>query len=688
MDVPPARAPGSDVPEQPYVPASTRLPEITAKGVILGLLIAVLLGAANTYLGLKAGLTVAASIPAAVVSLAVLKAFRRHNILENNIVQTVASAGTSVASGAIFTIPALVLLGYWQRLHYWETTFIVIVGGLLGVLFSVPIRRALVVEERLPFPEGFATAEVLKAGEKGGTGIGALVLGGALGAVFKVLQGAFRFWKEDPTATLSLGSRSVMGLGFNLQPALLGVGVIVGLPIASLVFLGGVLGWVVGIPLYTQFAHDVYNAAASGGPSLFDQAGGSTDLLPAVVWSKRIRYIGVGAMLVGGLWSLVKLRKPLTAAVMQGVRSARAGKGDAEVPRTEKDLPFSLVGLGAIVLAVPMAFLFNAVLGNLAAAVVIALIMIVVGFLFSAVGGYLAGIVGSSNSPVSGVTILALLSACLALLAFAVTGDVGPPAAIIVAAVVCVAASISGDNLQDLKAGHMLGATPWKQQAMIMVGAVASAFAIAPVIQTLIDGEARLGNVSATAPLGGIAAPQANLMATLSKAVFSAEGLSVQAPMIWIGAGLAVVLIVTDFLLKRAGSPFGTPVMPVAVGIYLPVGTSVPIFIGGLAAWLGERAYRKWRRFDETGLVRADWREAAESGGRMAVLFASGLIAGEAILGIITAFLVAQDVPTGFDAGFRHDWAGIAMLLYFVFLAWYVAVRPALALRRKDRQEG
>ncbi|MEA3202944.1 MAG: hypothetical protein QOI63_610, partial [Thermoplasmata archaeon] len=609
MDAPPRQERTDSA--QPYVPAYASLAEVTVKGVLLGLVLAVLLGAANTYLGLKAGLTVAASIPAAVVSLAVLKAFRRHNILENNIVQTIASAGTSVASGAIFTIPALVILGYWQRLHYWETTFIVVVGGLLGVLFSVPIRRALVVEEKLPFPEGFATAEVLKAGEKGGTGIGALILGGALGAVFKVLQGAFRFWKEDPTATLNLGSKSVLGLGFNLQPALLGVGVIVGLPIASLVFLGGVLGWVVGIPLYTQFAGDVYHTAANGAPSLFDLAGGK-ELLPAIVWSKRIRYIGVGAMLVGGLWSLVKLRKPLTAAVMQGLRSARGGKGDAAVPRTERDLPFSLVGLGAILLAVPMGFLFNHVLGNLGAALIIAVVMIVVGFLFSAVGGYLAGIVGSSNSPVSGVTILALLSACLALLAYGVTGSIGPPAAIILAAVVCVAASISGDNLQDLKAGYMLGATPWKQQVMIMVGAVASAFAIAPVIQTLING----AGATADAPLGNIAAPQANLMATLSKALFSAEGLSVQAPMIWVGAALAVVLIVTDFLLKRAGSPFGTPVMPVAVGIYLPVGTSVPIFVGGLAAWLGERAYRRWRHYGEDGLVRADWHHATEAGGR------------------------------------------------------------------------
>ncbi|HUR26079.1 MAG TPA: oligopeptide transporter, OPT family [Candidatus Thermoplasmatota archaeon] len=664
----------------PHVPAHHSIAEITFKGLLLGLVLAVLLGAANTYLGLKAGLTVAASIPAAVVSLAVLKLFRRRTILENNIVQTIASAGTSVASGAIFTIPALILLGYWERLHYWETTFIVIVGGLLGVLFSVPIRRALVVEEKLPFPEGQATGEVLKAGEAGGVGIQALLLGGVLGAAYKVLQGGLRFWREGPTGTIPLGSRSVLGIGFNLSPALMGVGVIIGLPIASLVFLGGVLGWVVGIPLYTQFAGDVYSAA-HGAPSLFDVAG-SSDALPAVIWSRRIRYIGVGAMLVGGLWSLVKLRKPLTRAIVAGVRSAGRSGGDAgTVPRTERDLPFTLVGLGAIVLAVPMAMLFNAVLGSLAVAIVIAVLMLVVGFLFSAVGGYMAGIVGSSNSPVSGVTILALLASCLALLAFAVAPDVGPPAAIFVAAVVCVAASISGDNLQDLKAGRILGSTPWKQQLMIMVGAIASAFAIAPVIQTLIDG----AGATPDQPLGNIAAPQANLMATLASAVFSDEGLSVQAPMIVVGALLAIVLIVTDWLLAKRGSAFRTPVMPVAVGIYLPVGTSVPIFVGGLAAWAGERWYRRAK--EHGGRL---WADAATNGGRMAILFASGLIAGEAILGIATAFLAANGYhvelgPASFDAfsaGERHDWGGFLLLAYLVFMAWYVAIRPGLQQRR------
>ena len=657
--------------EEPYIPASQTLPEITLKGILLGIVLAVLLGAANVYLGLKAGLTVAASIPAAVMSLAVLRIFRRHNILENNIVQTIASAGTSVASGAIFTIPALILLGTWSRLDYGITTFVVVVGGLLGVLFSVPIRRALVVEERLPFPEGRATGEVLKAGAKGGTGVMALAIGAVGGAVYKVLQGGLRFWKEDPTATLRLGDRSVLGVGFNLQPALMGVGAIIGLPIASLVFLGGVLGWVVGIPLYTQFAGDVYGATSSGAPSLFTLAG-SHDALPGVVWSRRIRYIGVGAMLVGGLWSIVKLRKPLSRAVAQGLRSTRA-KGAEEVPRTERDLPFSLVSFGAIFLAVPMSFLFWWFSGSIAIAVTMGAIMLVTGFLFSAVGGYMAGIVGSSNTPISGVTILALLSACIALVLFGATADIGPPTAVMVAAVIAVAGSISGDNLQDLKAGHMLGATPRKQQWMIMVGAVASAFVVAPVIQVLIDGS----GPTAAAPLGNIQAPQANLMASLSGAIFSPAGLVDQQWMIVVGALLAVGLIVTDTLLKRAGAAFGTPVMPVAVGIYLPVGLSVPIFVGGLAAYLAERWYRA-RTKRMAAKEKAGWLETTEAGVRNGILFASGLIAGEAILGIGTAFLAANGMTMGFDAHDRHTWAGLLLLGYLVFLVWYLTIRPGL----------
>ncbi|MES2153625.1 MAG: oligopeptide transporter, OPT family [bacterium] len=676
----------------PYIPANVNLPEITIKGIVLGIVLAVLLGAANTYLGLKAGLTVAASIPAAVMSLAVLRLFRKHNILENNMVQTIASAGTSVASGAIFTIPALILLGYWEELHYWDTTFIIIIGGLMGVLFSVPIRRALIVEENLPFPEGLATGEVLKAGEKGGTGVGALFLGGALGAFHKILGGGFRLWNNEPTWTARLGGNTVAGLGFNPQPALVGVGLIIGLPIAILVFLGGVLGWFVGIPLYSALAHDagtIFETVRQGAIDTFakhhitptgQQIDDATfDDLPGYIWSKRIRYVGVGAMLVGGLWSLVKLRKPLSRAVMQGIRSTRGPAGvDAAVPRTERDLPFSLVGMGSVILAIPMAVLFYLLTSRIEVALVTGLIMLVTGFLFSAVGGYMAGIVGSSNSPISGVTILALLAACLALLTMGVSQSIGPPIAVMVAGVIAVAGSISGDNLQDLKAGHMLGATPRKQQLMIILGAVASAFFIAPVIQTLINGEHVAASAAAADRLGTIQAPQANLMAALSNGIFSPDGFNMgQRWMMVAGAALAVVLIITDRLLKKAGSKWGTPVMPVAVGIYLPVGTSVPIFVGGVAAWLIERFYN--RRLSLGGnSLRERWTELKEMGGRLAILFGSGLIAGEAILGIITAYLAAQGYTLGYDGKEAYEWLGLALLGAFTVVGWYVSIRPGL----------
>lgn len=674
----------------PFIPANQSLPEITVKGLILGIILAVLLGAANTYLGLKAGLTVAASIPAAVMSLAVLRLFRKHNILENNMVQTIASAGTSVASGAIFTIPALILMGYWKELHYWDTTFIIIVGGLMGVLFSVPIRRALIVEENLPFPEGLATGEVLKAGETGGTGVGALFLGGGLGAVFKVVGSGFRMWRDEPTWTVRMGGETVAGFGFNPQPALVGVGLIIGLPIAILVFLGGALGWFVGVPLYSWLAHDghqlfltlqqatldaFHKKGVNPSPTQLDNA--TYDDWPGYIWSKRIRYVGVGAMLVGGLWSLVKLRKPLTRAISQGVRSTRTSTGaPADVPRTERDLPFSLVGMGSIVMAIPMAVLFYLLTNRIDVALVTGLIMVVTGFLFSAVGGYMAGIVGSSNSPISGVTILALLAACLALLVLGVTDSIGPPIAVMVAAVIAVAGSISGDNLQDLKAGHMLGSTPRKQQLMIIVGAVASAFFIAPVIQTLINGENVAADALPADRLGTIAAPQANLMSALSNGIFSPDGFNPgQKWMMAAGAALAVVLIITDRLLKKAGSKWGTPVMPVAVGIYLPLGTSVPIFVGGLAAWAIERYYNRNLAAAGTSL-RGRWHALREMGGRLAILFGSGLIAGEAILGIATAFLAAQGLTLGFSGKEAFDVVGLGIIFIFVGIAYIVAIRP------------
>lgn len=683
------------VDEGPYIPASQSLPEITLKGVVLGLFLAVLLGAANTYLGLKAGLTVAASIPAAVLSLGVLRLFRNSNILENNMVQTIASAGTSVASGALFTIPALLILGKWDTVHYWEVTLIAITGGLLGVLFTVPIRRALIIEEKLPFPEGLATGEVLKAGATGGAGVGALLLGGLAGAGYKGLQSIAGLWHEGVSATVAFGNRSVLGMGITMSAALMGVGVIVGLSIAILVFAGGVIGWFVGIPLYSLLADDVYNSVTLDDgtvvPALVDSAAASMQDLPTHIWSRRIRYMGVGAMLVGGIWSLVKLRKPLTRAVMQGIRATKKGQaGSQEIPRTEREFPFLGVGLGILVLAIPMFLYYNFFLGGQAAiAGALVAIMLVTGFLFSAVGAYMAGLVGSSNTPISGVTILTLLAAAFTLLAFGIEAPIGPAAAIVVAAVICVAGSIAGDNLQDLKAGHMLGATPWKQQLMLMVGAVASAFFLAPIMQTLINGAVKASKLPVHEAIGSpsLPAPQSGLMAAVSDAIFPQIGKAgLPLHMVAIGAGIAVVLILINTLLENSKVSFRTPVMPVAVGIYLPVGLSIPILIGGLAAFFAERFYTRRSRQEATKEGAKRWNLLGELGNRTGILFASGLIAGEAILGILGSVFIVAEIQTNAIPGAVAEhtwWAGLVLLGYLVFLAYYVSIRPGLKAKEQ-----
>lgn len=662
----PARTKAQSEPdgEGPFVPASVSYKEVTLKAVLLGILLSVVLGAANTYLGLKAGLTVAAAIPAAVVSLGVLKLFREHNVLENNMVQTIASAGTAVASGILFTIPALLLMKtaagqpVWGHVHYLETTAIGLVGGILGVLFTVPLRKALIVEERLAFPEGVATAEVLKAGTSGG-GIGALLLGGGLGAAYKFLQSGVNLFSESTLYVQRFGSRVAAGIGTALSPALLGVGFIIGLRVATLVFAGGVLGWMVGLPFVTgllspeQMAADIpatHKCAA-------DILSGITDKVANCAFRFEVRYLGVGAMLVGGVWSLVKLRKPLARAVRQGIQSARGGAGPRqEVPRTEVELSPLATYSGIALMLVPMFFFYAFVTDwNWGVAAIMALIMAVTGFLFSAVGAYMAGLVGSSNNPISGVTILTLLVSAFTLKGLGLLPDVGAAASIFVAAIIAVAGSIASDNLQDLKAGYMLGATPRKQQAMIAIGAAVSAFFIAPVIEILVNGT--------EGGMAGLNAPQANLMASISGGIFSPDVAGLPYPIIGIGMLIAVALIVADLLLQRRNSSFRIPVMAVAVGIYLGIEATAPIFLGGLFAWAAGRTFRR-----RTG-------SEMPEGNNPGVLFASGLIAGEALVGILVAALVGTGVTLRTPAAPLLGLPGLALLLYLGFVMWHMVAR-------------
>lgn len=587
------------------------LPELTIRSILLGVLLSVILAGANAYLGLFAGMTVSASIPAAVISMGIFKLLKKSNVLENNIVQTAASAGESLAAGVIFTFPALILMNFWQEYNYLWVTLIAGFGGLLGVLFTIPLRRSLIIEEKLQFPEGVATAEVLETGEKGGQGLKTIIKAAVVGAVYKLGAGKlFGLFPEVLEGARSMGT-SVAYLGSNLSPALISVGYIVGLNIAILIFLGGAANWLVAIPLIS-----VHAGGCPEGMAAADWA--------YQLWSTKTRYIGVGAMLIGGLWTIFHMRRSLISGVLSGLKAYRqAAPGTAVIERTEKDMAMKWILILIIASIVPLFLIYQVFVQQIHVSLIMAAVMLVIGFVFSAVAGYMAGLVGSSNNPISGVTISTVLVSAL-LLVFLLGSDSvnGPAAAIIVGSVVCCAAAIAGDNMQDLKAGHILGATPWKQQVMQIVGTLSAALVIAPVLTILLKAYGFEGHASAKE--GALAAPQAGLMAAVARGVFAKD-----LPWMYIAIGFAaaIAIIAADLWLQRQKSLFRMPVLAVAIGIYLPFELSVPIFIGGLL----HRAIGKTLKKRKVSI------EHTEEANRTGLLFASGLITGEALMGILMA---------------------------------------------------
>jgi putative OPT family oligopeptide transporter len=645
----------------PYVAAGTFLPEITSRAVVLGVLLSVIMAAANAYLGLFAGITVSASIPAAVISMAILRFFRDSNILENNIVQTSASAGESLAAGVIFTVPALIILKAWSAFNYWEVTIIAGLGGVLGVLFTIPLRRALIVDNPLRFPEGVATAEVLKVGETGG-GITYLVSAAAIGALFKIGGTGLLLWGSVLQYARFIGG-SVLYFGTNLSPALIGVGYIVGLNIAILIFLGGVLNWYVAIPITAAVRHIPVEG---------------TDALTAAngLWSTQTRYLGVGAMVVGGVWALIKVRKSLLGGIKSGFEAySRLRAGDqTSIVRTERDTPMHWVGVTLAVSAIPLFFVFNHAIGHLGVALAMSLIMLMAGFVFSSVAGYMAGLVGSSNNPISGVTIATILTSAVLLAAFLGTDSaIGPAAAVLIGAVVACAGAIAGDNMQDLKAGRLVGATPFKQQIMQTVGVLAAAFVMAPVLTLLLHAYG-IGAQTAEHP-NPLSAPQATLMAAVAGGVF---GGGLPWTMVAIGMAIAVAVIALDLVLETRKSTFRTPVLAVAVGIYLPLQLSVAMFLGGLTAWVTGRFFRRERINAPDQSARL--REARATGDRNGLLFAAGLITGEALLGIILAvpIVIAQRPdPLAFWGVHDGSATGVILLAVVIYVLYRIVVSPA-----------
>jgi len=722
---------------EPYIPASTNLPELTIGTMLLGAVLSVVLGGANAYLGMFAGMTVSASVPAAVISMAIFRAIRRGNILQNNGVQTAAASGEGLASGVIFTLPAVVILGTWSHFNYLETTLIAGFGGILGVLFTIPLRRALIIDQPLQFPEGVATAEVLKVGAEGGGGVGVLVLTGVVGAVIKVGSGGLKLWAEVAAFGTSLGSGGTAAaagktgvpayFGSNASPALLSVGYIVGFNVALVIFAGAVLNRWVALPLFAAFgdpsqivndygAHTQALQLAQAHAGIIDGHGAALigtvveslkdtswinaamadpfglvdpDLLHVTLQSHALgnpcpdlppialantyhgtvtRFLGVGGMLVGGMWSLFKLRKSLLGGITAGLAAYKRGRqgGGEEVPRTERDMPMNII-LGAIILSViPLFFIFNHIIHSIGISLVMAIVMLVAGFLFSAVASYMAGLVGSSNNPVSGITVSTVLVSAVMLLLLGATGESGAIAAILIGGVVCCAAAIGGDNLQDLKCGQLVGSTPWKQQVMQILGVVVAAFVLAPILNLLNDSYG-IGPVTPEHP-NALQAPQATLMSSVAHGVF-AGGLPWM--IIGIGAAVAVVVIAIDVVLDKRQSSFRIPVMAFAVGVYLPFDLNVPIMMGGVVAWLVQRHLKK------TGASHERRGEVE----RMGLLAAAGFITGEALTGIALAIPVAATGNAEPMALFGGDYAGFKTPALFLvalslFLLYKLALRP------------
>lgn len=636
---------------KPYIDSNASLPEITVKAIVVGALLSAILSAANAYFGLYTGLTVSASIPAAVISMALLKVFRSSNILENNLVQTAASAGESLAAGVIFTMPALVIMNYWREFHYFETSIIALCGGVLGVLFTIPLRKALIVRESLKFPEGVATAEVLKTGDEGGKAVKYLIQGSLIGGLFKLGDLAFNYWEGIWQKATLIYEKVYVYFGLNLSPALVAVGYIVGLNIASLVFLGGAISWFIAIPVYI---------AINGFQENVDAVTLGID-----IWNTQVRYLGVGAMVVGGLWALLSLTHSLGAAFKSGIEAFRSGgvliKNQI---RTEKDTPMSWVLIGIGVLIIPIFWIYLVVLTNVAVTITMTLIMVVAGFLFAAVAGYMAGLVGSSNNPVSGVTIATILSASLLLLTLIGTGNdlSGAAVAILIGAVVACAAAIAADNMQDLKAGHILGATPYKQQIMQMVGVIAGALIIPIVLNSLLTAYG-MGAPTSERP-NSLTAPQATLMQSVAEGIFGGD---LSWGMVYIGAGIGIIIILIDQYLKARNFEFRMPVLAVAVGIYLPFHLDSAIFVGGLLAYFINKVTK-----------RSIHKNKANNAG---LLLASGLITGEALMGIIISIVIVMGIKTNekHHLAFLYENGGLLILIVII---WFV-YRSVIKLTKK-----
>lgn len=608
--------------------------EITLKAFFLSIFLSIILSSAMVYLGLYAGMTISASIPAAIMSMGILRLFKNSNILENNIVQTAASAGESLAAGVIFTLPALLLIGYWDTISYWEVTKIAMVGGILGALFTVPLRRALILKAQLRFPEGVATAAVLKTGhetdaEKSQQSLKIIGISALVGGFVKLGELAFSIWSSALGGAIAIKG-AIFGMGASLSPSLFSVGYIVGRNIGILAFTGGLISWAVAIPIYSY----LYGFE---GDNYFESAN--------IIWNAKIRYLGVGAMVVGGIWSVIQLARPLIESIQLSLKTLKESSDNISLE--ERDLPINYVFVAIIAMLVPISLTYFGIIGSWTSAIILSFVMLIFGFLFSAVAAYMAGVVGSSNNPISGVTIATILFSSLFIISFFdIDSSKGAAAAILIGAVVCCAAAIGGDNLQDLKTGNIVGATPWKQQLMQLVGVVSAALTLG-IVLTLLHEAYGIGS-------SDLPAPQAVLMTNVANGVFAGN---LEWGMIYAGAILGIIIILIDQYQAYRKADFRVPILAVAIGIYLPIELTLPIFIGGMLNHIASKT-------------------ASEEGKNNGLLIASGLITGEALMAIFIA------VPLFFDKNYWpelslpspfNDLVGIAIIAIILHRLFLVA---------------
>ncbi|MCM2571168.1 oligopeptide transporter, OPT family [Achromobacter xylosoxidans] len=677
------------------VPAEVTLPELTFRGVLLGAVITIIFTASNVFLGLKVGLTFSSAIPAAVISMSMLRLFKDANILENNMVQTQASAAGTL-SAIIFILPALVMMGHWQGFPFWQTLGICAAGGMLGVMFTIPLRHVMVVQSDLPYPEGVAAAEILRVGSAeraqdvaadagrapaapAATGMGDIVSGGVVAAAVSFAASGLRVLGDGVSGWFALGG-AVFRLPMGFSLALLGAGYLIGIVAGLAMLTGLVISWGIAVPILTSMAEI---------PADMSLAKFATGL-----WSSQVRFIGAGVIGVGAIWTLATLFMPMARGVkasfsaLTRAGAARAGKA----PRTERDLSAGWISVVTLVLVAVLVITFQVFLADapLTAAAVWKLVAYAVlfafvfGFLVAAACGYMAGLVGTSTSPISGVGIVAIVLVSLLLLALggdllAVQNGVQMTIALAIfstSAVVAVA-SISNDNLQDLKTGWLVGATPWRQQVALLIGCVLGAAVISPVLDLLYNayGFADAMPRAGMDPSQALSAPQATLMLAIARGIFTHQ---LNWTMILIGMAVGVGLIVVDEILKRTCKVARIPVLAVGIGIYLPPTVAAPIVVGALLAWLLERALR--RRAAAAG---KDYASFADAANRRGVLIASGLIVGESLVGVVMAAIIGAagtDAPlaiAGEEFARTASFLGLAVFALVAVLFWRRVMRLA-----------